>query len=276
MAIDTMKLDSLNTTENYNEWSKLKDVLYSLTCNLAKSPERDTMDHKTFQKLFLIAHYNTMRCSCVDNEQLDIIAAKLSISLLRHSDIIPADKAFYEAGTMCQKVKWDNMAFVFLNRYIDLADAIDEGTGEIMDNNFISETDIPNDVNLPETKYLSDDKHEEIKTWVIAISMNGKIEPSLNSDERGCYEAMLNPTESNESGGKYPELNPTYLPCVVTGYPVLERKMEFKNNLAANVEDWNKYLMAARMAKTDELLDCVKFLGTWCGTNPNPNYNFNN
>ena len=28
----------------------------------------------------------------------DILAAKLSISLLRHSDIVPCDKAFYEAG----------------------------------------------------------------------------------------------------------------------------------------------------------------------------------
>lgn len=28
----------------------------------------------------------------------DTLAAKLSISLLRHSDIVPCDKAFYEAG----------------------------------------------------------------------------------------------------------------------------------------------------------------------------------
>ena len=49
----------------------------------------------------------------------------------------------------------DNMAFVFLNRYIDLADAIDDGTGEIMENSYLSETDIPQDLNLPETKYLS-------------------------------------------------------------------------------------------------------------------------
>lgn len=241
-----MKLDSLNTRENFSEWSKLKDVLYNLTNNLAKSPEKDTSDHKTFQKLFLIAHYNTMRCSCAGNEQLDLIAAKLSISLLRHCDIIPADKAFYEAGIMCQKLKWENMAFVFLNRYIDLADAIDEGTGEIMENNFIADTDIPNDVNLPETKFLSDDKHEEIKTWVIAVSMNGKIEPSLNNDERGCFEGMLNPIDGNDNT-KYPDLNFTYLPCVVTGYPVLSRKMEFRNNLCANVEDWNKYLMASRV-----------------------------
>lgn len=47
------------------------------------------------------------------------------------------------------------MAFLFLNRYIDLADAIDDGTGELMDNQYLAETDIPFDANLPETKYLS-------------------------------------------------------------------------------------------------------------------------
>jgi intraflagellar transport protein 172 len=155
LAYDTMKLDSLKTREFYNEWSKLRDLLYSLNNNLAKSPEKEGPDHKTFQKLLLIAHYNTMRCSCAGNEQLDPIATKISISLLRHCDIIPADKAFYEAGIMCQKVKWDNMAFVFLNRYIDLADAIDDATGEVMDNSYLTDTDIPQDVNLPETKYLS-------------------------------------------------------------------------------------------------------------------------
>jgi len=66
--------------------------------------------------------------------------------------------------------------------------------------------------------------------------MNGKIDPSLNIDERGYYEASL-----IVPGGV------KFLPCVVTGYPVLARKMEFKNSLAANVEDWNKYLMASRV-----------------------------
>lgn len=28
----------------------------------------------------------------------DTVAAKLSISLLRHTELLPADKAFYEAG----------------------------------------------------------------------------------------------------------------------------------------------------------------------------------
>jgi len=33
---------------------------------------------------------------------LETVAAKLSISLLRHTDIVPADKAFFEAGVMCK------------------------------------------------------------------------------------------------------------------------------------------------------------------------------
>lgn len=70
------------------------------------------------------------------------IAVKLTISLLRHSDIVPVDKAFYEAGLaakvrgncpchtkvyICVGVVWqtvhqDNMAFVFLNRFLDLCE----------------------------------------------------------------------------------------------------------------------------------------------------------
>lgn len=47
------------------------------------------------------------------------------------------------------------MAFIFLNRYIDLADAIDDHTNEIVDNQYLAETDIPYEINLPDTKYLS-------------------------------------------------------------------------------------------------------------------------
>lgn len=36
------------------------------------------------------------------HKTLDGVATKLAVSLLRHTDIIPADKAFYEAGMMCK------------------------------------------------------------------------------------------------------------------------------------------------------------------------------
>lgn len=48
---------------------------------------------------------------------------------MRNSDIIPADKAFYEAGMQCRKMGWDNMAFVFLNRFLDLMEVIEDPDG---------------------------------------------------------------------------------------------------------------------------------------------------
>jgi intraflagellar transport protein 172 len=54
-----------------------------------------------------------------------------------------------------KKLKWDNMAFMFLNRYIDLADAIDDENGDMLDNADFVNTDIPFEINLPPKKYLS-------------------------------------------------------------------------------------------------------------------------
>ena len=68
------------------------------------------------------------------------------MALLRHSDVLPADKAFYEAGVAARGVGWDNMAFVFLNRYLDLYEAIEENSLEMLDNTDFMQTDIPFEV----------------------------------------------------------------------------------------------------------------------------------
>ncbi len=102
IAEDTLKVESVGALQNYKIWANLRDMLYSVTQSMAKTSDRDTNEHRLFGRLLLIAHYNAMRCSCSASDQLNLIAAKLSISLLRHTDIIPADKAFYEAGIMCQ------------------------------------------------------------------------------------------------------------------------------------------------------------------------------
>ena len=41
------------------------------------------------------------------------------------------------------------MAFVFLNRYLDLYDAIEEGSLDMLDHSDFAETDIPYEVPLP-------------------------------------------------------------------------------------------------------------------------------
>ena len=45
--------------------------------------------------------------------QQDTLAAKLSISLLRHSDVIPCDKAFYEAGVTAKVSNFFNVLITY-------------------------------------------------------------------------------------------------------------------------------------------------------------------
>ena len=85
-------------------------IFYSLYLlqseNMAKGSESNTPAHEYFDTMLLIAHYYASRSAAMGHDQLKPIAAKLAVSLLRHTDIIPADKAFYEAGVMCKVRKY--------------------------------------------------------------------------------------------------------------------------------------------------------------------------
>lgn len=116
-----------------------------------------------------------MRSACSEHEQLDVITAKLSISLLRHSDILPMDRAFYEAGIMCRKMNWNEMSMMFLNRYLDVVDAIEERNPEMLATSDFVETDIPYEIELPEQPSLSPEQHEKIKEHVLTLSMKQAV-----------------------------------------------------------------------------------------------------
>ncbi|CAF1687452.1 unnamed protein product, partial [Adineta ricciae] len=127
------RIDSLKH-DNYPKWADIRDVLHDVYENMNSSAsggaggiQQEIEEQRpTFEILLWISHMNAMRAACSEHEQLDNITAKLSISLLRHSDILPVDRAFYEAGIMCRKVNWNEMSMMFLNRYLDVVDAIEE------------------------------------------------------------------------------------------------------------------------------------------------------
>lgn len=60
--------------------------------------DANTPTQTEFETLMMIAHYYALRFAARDKSSLEKIVAKISISLLRFSDIIPADKAYFEAG----------------------------------------------------------------------------------------------------------------------------------------------------------------------------------
>ena len=147
-------------------------------------------------------------------------------------------------------------------RYLDLFEAIEDGNADALDNSDFVETDIPLEVPLPETPHLPKDQHEAIKEWVLAVSMDQKVEQRLPLDERMTYEASLVTVGTGT----------TFQPCIITGYPVLGGpggKIEFARGMVANKEDWNKFVMTAKMVSDPEIQDVAKFISNWCGLGGN-------
>uniref|UniRef100_F6S4V7 Intraflagellar transport protein 172 homolog n=1 Tax=Ornithorhynchus anatinus TaxID=9258 RepID=F6S4V7_ORNAN len=204
---DMVSATGTNSAEAYHSWADLRDVLFNLCENLVKSSEANSTAHEEFETMLLIAHYYATRSAAQSIKQLETVGARLSVSLLRHTQLVPADKAFYEAGTAAKAVGWENMAFIFLNRFLDLTDAIEEGTLDALDHSDFEDTDIPFEVPLPAKQHVPEAQREEIRDWVLTVSMDQRLEQVLPRDERGTYEASL---VAGSTGVRA-------LPCLITG-----------------------------------------------------------
>jgi hypothetical protein len=51
--------------------------------------------------------------------------------------------------------EYENMAFAFLNQYLDIVDAIEENDPSLVDNSLFEGTDIPTQYSLPQQMFLS-------------------------------------------------------------------------------------------------------------------------
>ncbi|XP_043931402.1 intraflagellar transport protein 172 homolog isoform X2 [Protopterus annectens] len=263
--LDMVNLAGMNSAEAFRNWADLRDMLFNLCENLLKSSEVNSPAHEEFEQMLQIAHYYATRSASQGATQLGTVAAKISISLLRHIELIPVDKAFYEAGMAAKAQGWENMAFIFLNRFLDLCDAIDEGNFDALDHSDFQDTDIPFEVPLPGKQHVTEEKREEIRDWVLTVSMDQRVEQVLPRDERDTFEASLIAVNTGIRS----------LPCLITGYPVLRNKIEFKQpGKAVNKDDWNKFLMAVKTTHNPECQDVVKFISQWCGGIPSGGFSF--
>ncbi|XP_039604872.1 intraflagellar transport protein 172 homolog [Polypterus senegalus] len=262
---DMLSLSGTNNAEAYRTWAELRDVLLNLCENMVKTSEANSPAHEEFEQMLLIAHYYSARSAAQGVKQLETIAAKISIALLRYTDIIPADKAFYEAGFAAKSIGWTSMGFIFLNHFLDLSDGIEEGNLLALDHSDYQDTDIPFEVPVPSKQHISEEKREEIRDWVLTVCIDPKVEQVLPKDERDTYEASLVAVNTGIRS----------LPCVITGYPVLRNKIEFKRpGKAANKDEWNAFLMAVKTTHSPECQDVLKFIGQWCGGLPSGGFSF--
>lgn len=136
----------------------------------------ETKSH--FKTLLLIVHYYATRSACREVQSMKSVCVKISVALLRYTDIIPADKAYFEAGTDLREEGRVSEAFVFLNHYLDLCEAIVEGEVQLVDHSDLSQTDFPPNIPIPEQMYLKDSPeiHDSVREWVLAISIDQTVE----------------------------------------------------------------------------------------------------
>ena len=71
---------------------------------------------------------------------------------------------------------WDNLAFVCWNHFLDLCEAIEEGSLDTIDHSDFAGTDVPFEVPLPPRPSVDATDTESAKEWVLAVSMDQSVE----------------------------------------------------------------------------------------------------
>lgn len=122
---------------------------------------------------------------------------------------------------------------------------------------------------LPHTQCLhgkffceQEKKRDDVKEWVLAVSMDQKIDQVLDQDDRGTFVGSLVCKQTKQR----------YEACIVSGYPVLT-SVKYGSRMA-NKPDWNKFLMASMSAHSENMRDVLRFLRQWCGASEEPAYAF--
>lgn len=213
----------------------LREVLYRLG-NQYRTQASDKRLNREIEEMLMATHYQHMLFSARSLGLKDI-AAKCSVTLLRYPHYVPMDKAFYLAGMACREQGNINLAFMLLNRYVDITEAIDSNDSSMMDNTEYHDTDaIPLNAQVPTFHYLNnEDLREEVRTWVLSVVTDSSIEQRFTPREQSrntLYE------------GLYSSDRPI---CIVSGYPVHSGDLLEINHSIANRRDWNSYVAKSKI-----------------------------
>ena len=169
-------------TKSTRSLKALREMLQKVVHGLKTKGDQQLTEE--FERLLWIAHLTSAKDTAEERGSTEV-RRKLAISLLRYIRILPADKAFYDAGQCCRSANDLSMAFVFLNRYLDITEAMEENqaSSTTLDNSDFADTEIPFDFPLPDKQFLSDADREKVRDYVLQLSMNEKVKQQLNHGE---------------------------------------------------------------------------------------------
>ena len=242
----TLALEVLAEAElNDSELIELKNMLSKLIDNLSKESGKDNNIFKEFKMYLDISYLEILKAEC---KALNIgkCYSKICISLLRYTKEIRPDKAFLDAGMACRSQKNDGLAFLLLNRYLYLADAIqDPDSANLADNTDFENSDIPGpyDLALPEQNLMNEQKRGEIKEWVLQMVVLPNVSKTLPT--RACDKCS---TQIYEASLKCFKCKNEWDICIASGYPLIKHgSITCKGcGKGAMKEFWNDYVKVSQ------------------------------
>lgn len=194
-----------------------REVLFKLWAAMKGAAGQDANEIKEVERLLHVAHYESLHAVCKSKGGVYAeMQQRLATALIRYCDVLPADRVFYEAGQACKAAGKLNQAFVFTNRFLDICDAMEEAEGTSMiENTDFENTDVPFDFNIQDRTFLGEKERDEVRDWVLTLSVDNKVEPVLST--RACHKCN---TQIFEGSLLCSSCNVRFKPCVVTGMPV--------------------------------------------------------
>jgi intraflagellar transport protein 172 len=142
--------------EHFTTVGLLREVMYRLA-NQYRAVASDKQLHPDVVELLMATHYQHMLHSAKAFGLRDV-AVKCATTLLKYPYVVPQDKAFHQAGMLSKEMGNTNLAFMLLNRYVDLTEAIESNDPSFLDNSEFQDTDaVPLNGPLPTSQYLRDE-----------------------------------------------------------------------------------------------------------------------
>lgn len=181
---------SLPVEFNYTSFN---EQLFKLVKALKAGPNSSDPVVGQLEARAKIMHTYCMADRCHKNGLFDLWG-KCMLEQCKHIDVIPADKAFYDAGMAAKKCakedhkaqhNWASYCFVYWNRFLDINELMEDPDADVtlLDPTDLLDTGIPTEFPIPKRHSVPNENAEEIRQWVLTASLDQTIEQRLPTPE---------------------------------------------------------------------------------------------
>lgn len=198
------------------EVSELKSVLFNFMQGL-DSNKFSTDVRSEFERYLFVSHLIQIQ-GLYKKHGIKMLYVLSTLSLARFADVLSIDKPFYEAGMVLKETGNEIQAFMFLNRYLDIYDYIEDPQNNYLEENEeFKKTDFPalDKQHVPAQNMIGEDERTQIRDWLLQVSI--KRSTDLKLETKNCMNCSQRIYFNNV---ECPFCNHKVDACYLTGSPI--------------------------------------------------------